>query len=327
MKIILIVTVEESQLYLLNIITQNLRSLVFDKPLLLDLVFIAKKPIEDNFLFLQNQFHQVHYSFEKKELKDLKKNSYDYLISLETTLKGLYLSRFFTAKSKVSFNRFWGSLFFNRTISRATKKNSQTIQIVDVKKLMNEMFGVTKDIYPSFFFDDEFVQKNNQMAYWIFKTSHSFELDQEKYILLDFSSSKYLIKSQLIMIAEICNRLLEPIKIKIILVSNKPNLFDEIDSLLSQDNRTNFLYTHQNHISIMSYFPLYKHALLIVTNKKRLFRFFELMQKPVYLINTKKNSIGFFFNFILNPKKEIQLMITQTVGEINYILKSLQLNK
>jgi hypothetical protein len=129
------------------------------------------------------------------------------------------------------------------------------------------------------------------------------------------------------MIAEICNRLLEPIKIKIILVSNKPNLFDEIDSLLSQDNRTNFLYTHQNHISIMSYFPLYKHALLIVTNKKRLFRFFELMQKPVYLINTKKNSIGFFFNFILNPKKEIQLMITQTVGEINYILKSLQLNK
>ena len=152
MKIILISTTEESQLYLLNTITQSLSNLVFEKPLILDLVLIAKKPIEDNFLFLQNQFHQVHYSFEKKELKGLKKNSYDYLIAQETTLKGLYLSRFFTAQSKVSFNRFWGSLFFNRIIPRVTKKNFPKLQMVDIKNLMNELFGVTKEVIPSFFF-------------------------------------------------------------------------------------------------------------------------------------------------------------------------------
>lgn len=327
MKIILISTTEESQLYLLNTITQSLSNLVFEKPLILDLVFIAKKPIEDNFLFLQNQFHQVHYSFEKKELKGLKKNSYDYLIAQETTLKGLYLSRFFTAQSKVSFNRFCGSLSFNQIIPRATKKNVPTLQKIDIKNLMNELFGVTKEVIPSFFFDDEFVQKNNQMAYWIFKTSHSFELDQEKYILLDFSSSKYLKKSQLLLIVEICNRLLETFKRKIVFVSSQPNLFDRVNSLLSPDNRTNFLYTQQRHINVMSYFPLYNHALLVVTNKKRLFRFFELMQKPVYLFISKKDSLGSYFKFIINPRKETQSRITQTVGEINYILKSLQLNK
>ena len=137
MKIILISTTEESQLYLLNTITQSLSNLVFEKPLILDLVFIAKKPIKDNFLFLQNQFHQVHYSFEKKELKGLKKNSYDYLIALETTLKGLYISRFYTAQSKVSFNRFSGSLSFNQFIPCATKKNVPTLQNFYIKNFFN----------------------------------------------------------------------------------------------------------------------------------------------------------------------------------------------
>lgn len=327
MKIILIGTTEESQLYLLNTITNSLSILIFEKPLLLDLILIAKKPIEENFLFLQNQFHQVHYSFEKKELQSLKKNSYDYLIAIETTLKGLYLSRFFTAQSKVSFNRFWGSLFFNRIIPRATKKNFSKLQMVDVKKLMNELFGVTKDINPSFFFDNEFVQKNHQMVYWIFNTSHSIELNQEKYILIDFSYPKYMKKSQLIMMMEICNHLLEPFKRKIIFVSNQPNLFHKIDLLLSPDNQNSFLYTHQRHIDVMSYFPLYKHALLVVTNKKRLFPFFELMQKPVYLFYSKKNSLRSYVNFIINPRKETQSRINQIVGEINYILKNLQLNK
>ena len=154
-----------------------------------------------------------------------------------------------------------------------------------------------------------------------------FELDQEKYILLDFSSSKYLKKSQLLLIVEICSHLLGPFKRKIVFVSSQTNLFDRMNSLLSPDNRTNFLYTQQRHINVMSYFPLYNHALLVVTNKKRLFRFFELMQKPVYLVISKKNSLGSYFNFIINPRKETQSRITQTVGEINYILKSLQLNK
>lgn len=327
MKILLVGTTEETQLYAINAITKSLSTLEFRKPLLLDLVFIAKKPINNNFIYLEKQFNGVYYSYEKNKIKLLKKNAYDFLIAFETTFKGLYLSRLFNAQKKVSFNRFWGLLSFNRIIKRTSKKNNSSLHTADLKRLMKELFGVDKEITPSFFLEEENIQKNDQMTYWIFKTSHSMDLDHEKYILLDFSSQKLLQKNQLPMIAAICDRLLEPFKGKIIFVSGQPNLFHQIELLLAPKNRTNFLYCHQSHINVLSFFPLYKHALLVVTNKMNLFHFLTLLQKPVYLFHPKKKRLNSFFSSALKTKKRVQTIINLTVGEINYMLKSLSLNK
>ena len=148
----LIGTTEETQLFTINTLIKSLGALELKKPLFLDLVLIAKKPIKNNFLFIEKQFHGVYYSFEKNKIKLLKKSTYDYLFALETTLKGLYLSRLFYAQTKVSFNRFWGSLSFNRIITRVSKKNTSTLLTADIKILMKELFGVDKEVTPSFFF-------------------------------------------------------------------------------------------------------------------------------------------------------------------------------
>ena len=327
MKILLIGTTEETQLFALNAITKSLRTLNLKKSIRFDLVFIAKKPIKNNFLYLEKQFHGVYYSYDKNKIKLLKNEAFDFLINLETTLKGLFLSRLLNAQTKVSFNRFWGSLSFNKIIMRASKKNGSILQTIDLKRLIKEVFEVDKKITHTVFFEEKIIQKNDQLVYWIFKTIHSMNLDHEKYLLLDFSSQKLLQKSQLSMIAAICNRVLESFKGKIIFVSNQPTLNTQLELLLDPKHRSNFLYTNQSHINVLSSFQLYKQALFVVTNKKNLFHLFGLLQMPVYLFHPQQKTLISFFFSTLKSKKRRQTKINLIAGEINYMLKSLLLKK
>ncbi|MBF11994.1 MAG: hypothetical protein CMC63_07345, partial [Flavobacteriaceae bacterium] len=83
---------------MLNSITNSLKNLYPKKILVVDLIFINKNHIDDNILFINKEFNNVFYS-SANELKSIKNNCYDYLIALENTLRGFYLSYIFNAKT------------------------------------------------------------------------------------------------------------------------------------------------------------------------------------------------------------------------------------
>ena len=322
MKILLISTTEESKLFMLNSITNSLKNLYPKKILVVDLIFINKNHIEDNILFINKEFNNVFYS-SGNDLKSIKNNCYDYLIALENTLWGFYLSYIFNAKTKVCFSRIRGFLFFDKFFLKSKKTKKSWPSMEEIHLMMKDIFPLNKTIKPKFYFDNEQIQKNHQMIYWIFKMNHSTELDQEKFIILDLKHLCYFKKNQINLIGDICNYLIEKFRSKIIFLSNNHKFFKEIKKTIPENNRNNFLLTNQKYIKIISFFPLYIHSILIITNKNKELSFLELIKKPVYLFNIKRLLLNSFLKTLVNSENVFKKIKIQTKGEINYILKNI----
>ena len=193
----------------------------------------------------------------------------------------------------------------------------------EIHLMMKDIFPMNKTIKPKFYFDDEQIQKNHQMIYWIFKMNHSTELDQEKFIILDLKHLCYFKKNQINLIGDICNYLIEKFRSKIIFLSNNNKFFKEIKKTIPENNRNNFLLTNQKYIKIISFFPLYIHSILVITNKNKELNFLELINKPVYLFNIKRLLLNSFLKTLVNSKNVFKKIKIQTKGEINYILKNI----
>ncbi len=193
----------------------------------------------------------------------------------------------------------------------------------EIHLMMKDIFPLNKTIKPKFYFDNEQIQKNHQMIYWIFKMNHSTELDKEKFIILDLKHLCYFKKNQINLIGDICNYLIEKFKSKIIFLSNNHKFFKEIKKTIPENNRNNFLLTNQKYIKIISFFPLYIHSILVITNKNKELSFLELINKPVYLFNIKRLLLNSFLKTLVNSENVFKKIKIQTKGEINYILKNI----
>ena len=66
------------------------------------------------------------------------------------------------------------------------KTNRTSLQFVDeIRNILKDNFSYNKILIPNFYFDNEQIQKDQQMIYWIFKMNHFTEIDKEKYIILE----------------------------------------------------------------------------------------------------------------------------------------------
>ena len=106
-------------------------------------------------------------------------------------------------------------------------------------------------------------------------------------------------------------------------MSNNHKFFKEIKKTIPENNRNNFLLTNQKYIKIISFFPLYIHSILVITNKNKELSFLELINKPVYLFNIKRLLLNSFLKTLVNSENVFKKIKIQTKGEINYILKNI----
>jgi ADP-heptose:LPS heptosyltransferase len=124
MKILLISRVDESQLYILNVLTNTLFLYFEDKVPSISLFLISETKVDDNVLFIEKKYSEVEYINRFNQLKIIKKKEYDYLISIENSLLGLAISTKVNAKLKVSFKRTFGFLVFDNLISQKKKNKN-----------------------------------------------------------------------------------------------------------------------------------------------------------------------------------------------------------
>ena len=89
MELLLISKVNESQLFILNALTNTIVSQFKEKISSISLILISNKKVEDNFLFLEKNYLEVKYIKNLNQLKQVNKDKYDYLISIENSLLGL----------------------------------------------------------------------------------------------------------------------------------------------------------------------------------------------------------------------------------------------
>jgi len=215
MKILLISSTKESKLFMLNLISNSLKNILSNKNLSLDLIFVGKNNLDDNILFLRSEFNTICCDKQNK-LSCIRKNYYDFLFSFENSLRGFYLSRIFNIKKKFFLNSY--NKFFS-------KKNKTLLPFVDeIRNILKDNFSYNKILIPNFYFDNEQIQKDHQMIYWIFKMNHFTELDKEKYIILELISYGYYNNRHIKLIAKICDYLIKNFRVKVFILSNS-NIF------------------------------------------------------------------------------------------------------
>lgn len=325
MKLLLIIKLEESQFFLLNALSNSIKSIFVDQDLSIDLFIISQKRIDDNFLFINKDYNKVLYSNNLKELIELKNISFDYLIAIENTILGCLISRLVKASTKASFKRPFGSFVFDKSVTLTQKKGAPTPTLEDLETIVKKLFNLNEKIKPKFYLENTDVRKSHEMIHWIFNTNYSLNLNQANYILLDLKAFELFKKNQIKMMTQVCNHLISKYKIKIIFISDKFDVFEKIRNSLSKTHRSNFINSKQNHKEVIPFFPIYSHAILIISNKQKNLPFLRLIDKPVYLIQTRKILLQSITKSLIKSKAVFESLTTRTIGEIDYILKSVYL--
>ena len=314
MKILLISSTKESKLFMLNLISNSLKNILSNKNLSLDLIFVGKNNLDDNILFLRSEFNTICCDKQNK-LSCIRKNYYDFLFSFENSLRGFYLSRILNIKKKFFLNSY--NKFFS-------KKNRTLLPFVDeIRNILRDNFSYNKILIPNFYFDNEQIQKDHQMIYWIFKMNHFTELDKEKYIILELINYGYYNNRHIKLIAKICNYLIKNFGVKVFILSNSNIFFNKIKKNVTENFQKKLKFNFQNNINIIPFFPFFKHSTLVITNKKNQSDFLELLKKPVYLFSLKKQLFNSLFNSSLSKKNVFKKILMRTEGELYYILKKL----
>ena len=146
------------------------------------------KKVEDNFLFLEKNYLEVKYIKNLNQLKQINKDKYDYLISIENSLLGLIISAIVKSNIKISFKRVFGSFVFNKIIP-LKKTRHNFLNLMDVSNLLKHVFSNSMEIIPKYHHENPIVIKNHEMIHWIFNTNHSIDLVNSDYVLIDIFES------------------------------------------------------------------------------------------------------------------------------------------
>ena len=316
MKLLLISKVNESQLFILNALTNALVLHFKEKISSISLILISNKKVDDNFLFLEKKYLEVKYIKKLNQLKQINKDEYDYLISIENSLFGLIISKIVDAKLKVSFKRAFGSLVFNKIIPQKKKGRHNFLNLNDVSNLLKDVFSYSIEIIPKYNYENPIVVKSHEMIHWIFNTNHSIDLVNADYVLMDIQFGNFQKINHLRMISSLCDHLIINFKLKIIFISNQPEEFEFIMNLSKKLTTENFIQSKQNLNDSMNYFPLLKHSILIITNKFNIIHFLELINKGSYLITEELKLSKIFY-----PSTYFENYSKKTIGEISYMIK------
>ncbi|MDA7777999.1 hypothetical protein N8902_01865 [Flavobacteriaceae bacterium] len=318
MEILLISRVDESQLFILNVITNTLFSYFEEKQPSISLILISDSKVDDNFLFVDKKYNEVEYIKRFNQLKKVNKKEYDYLISIERSLLGLIISAKVNAKLKVSFKRTFGFLVFGSLIDQKKKTGFKYLSLSDATNLVKDVFSCTNQLIPKYHHENPLVRKNHEMIHWIFNTNHSIDLANTNYILMDLHFGGFRRSKTLEMVGQLCDQLIRKFKLKIIFLSNQLDEFDLILNSSEKLTRENFIHNKQNLNSTIANFTLLNHSSLIVTNKLRNTPFLDLINKPYYIVKEKKVLLK-----LLYPIPYFNKLTKKTIGEISYMLKSI----
>ena len=317
MELLLISKVNESQLFILNALTNTLVSQFKEKNSSISLIFISNKKVEDNFLFLEKNYLEVKYIKNLNQLKQINKDKYDYLISIENSLLGLIISAIVKSNIKISFKRVFGSFVFNKIIP-LKKTRHNFLNLMDVSNLLKHVFSNSMEIIPKYHHENPIVIKNHEMIHWIFKTNHSIDLVNADYVLIDIEFGNFQKSNHIKMISNLCDHLINNFKLKIIFISSQVEEFEVIINLSKKLTSENFIHSKQNLKDTINYFPLLKHSILIITNKFKIIHFLELINKAYYLIKGEWKLSRLFY-----PVVYFKNYSKKTIGEINYMIKNL----
>tara|TARA_A100001011_G_scaffold61069_1_gene60974 strand:- start:1256 stop:2212 length:957 start_codon:yes stop_codon:yes gene_type:complete len=318
MELLLISKVNESQLFILNALTNTIVSQFKEKISSISLILISNKKVEDNFLFLEKNYLEVKYIKNLNQLKQVNKDKYDYLISIENSLLGLIISAIVNSNMKVSFKRVFGSFVFNIIIPQKKRARHNFLNLIDVSNLLKHVFSYSMEIIPKYHHENPIVIKNHQMIHWIFNTNHSIDLVNADYVLIDIEFSYFQKSRHIKMISNLCDHLINNFKLKIIFISSQVEEFEVIINLSKKLTSENFIHSKQNLKDTINYFPLIKHSILIITNKFKIIHFLELINKAYYLIKGKWKLSRLFY-----PVIYFKNYSKKTIGEINYMIKNL----
>ena len=317
MELLLISKVNESQLFILNALTNTIVSQFKEKISSISLILISNKKVEDNFLFLEKNYLEVKYIKNLNQLKQINKDKYDYLISIENSLLGLIISAIVNSNIKISFKRVFGSFVFNKIIP-LKKTRHNFLNLMDVSNLLKHIFSCSMEIIPKYHHENQIVIKNHEMIHWIFNTNHSIDLVNADYILIDIEFVNFQKSNHIKMISNLCDHLINNFKLKIIFISSQVEEFEVIIKLSKKLTSENFIHSKQNLKDTINYFPLLKHSILIITNKFKIIHFLELINKAYYLIKGEWKLSRLFY-----PVIYFKNYSKKTIGEINYMIKNL----
>jgi ADP-heptose:LPS heptosyltransferase len=317
MELLLISKVNESQLFILNALTNTIVSQFKEKILSISLILISNKKVEDNFLFLEKNYLEVKYIKNLNQLKQINKNKYDYLISIENSLLGLMISAIVNSNIKITFKRVFGSFVFNKTIP-LKKTRYNFLNLMDVSNLLKHVFSNSMEIIPKYHHENPIVIKNHEMIHWIFNTNHSIDLVNTDYVLIDIEFGNFQKSNHIKMISNLCDHLINNFKLKIIFISSQVEEFEVIINFSKKLTNENFIHSKQNLKDTINYFPLLKHSILIITNKFKVIHFLELINKAYYLIKGEWKLSRVFY-----PVIYFKNYSKKTIGEINYMIKNL----
>jgi ADP-heptose:LPS heptosyltransferase len=317
MELLLISKVNESQLFILNALTNTIVTQFKEKILSISLILISNKKVEDNFLFLEKNYLEVKYIKNLNQLKQINKNKYDYLISIENSLLGLMISAIVNSNIKITFKRVFGSFVFNKTIP-LKKTRYNFLNLMDVSNLLKHVFSNSMEIIPKYHHENPIVIKNHEMIHWIFNTNHSIDLVNTDYVLIDIEFGNFQKSNHIKMISNLCDHLINNFKLKIIFISSQVEEFEVIINFSKKLTNENFIHSKQNLKDTINYFPLLKHSILIITNKFKVIHFLELINKAYYLIKGEWKLSRVFY-----PVIYFKNYSKKTIGEINYMIKNL----
>lgn len=318
MKLLLISKVNESQLFILNALTNSLLSQFKKKISSISLILISNKKVDDNFLFLEKKYLEVKYIKKLNQLKQINKDEYDYLFSIENSLLGLIIGAIVKSTLKVSFKRVFGSLVFNKIIPQKKKARHNFLNLIDVSNLLRHVFSYSIEIIPEYHHENPIVIKNHEMIHWIFNTNHSIDLVNSDYVLLDIKFGNFQKSNHLEMISNLCDHLINNFKLKIIFTSNQLEEFEVIMNSSEKLTNENFIHSKQNLNDTINYFPLFKNSILIITNNFKIIHFLELINKASYLVRGEWKVSKLFY-----PIAYFKNYSKKTIGEISYMIKSL----
>lgn len=317
MKLLLIGKSEASQLFILNALSNALKSLFKGQDLSLKLILISHLKIDENFLFIENTYSEIQYLDRLSQLKKINIESYDYLISIEDSLLGLIASKKINAASKISFKRTLGSFIFTKIVHQAQKRKIHFLSLEDLSNLVVSIFSHSMEIKPKFHLENELVRKNHEMIHWIFNTNYAVDLTNANYVLIDFNFSSLYKNWQLELITNLSEQLIEKFKLKIIFASHHTEDYNQIISSGKILTKESFINSKQKSINVVTHFPLFNHSDLIITNRFENISILELLNKPFYLIKDK-NTVSKLFT----TKTFFKKLKNKTISEVIYMLKS-----
>ena len=318
MKLLLIGKSEASQLFILNALSNALKSLFKGQDLNLKLILISHLKIDENFLFIESTYSEIQYLDRLSQLKKIKIESYDYLISIEDSFLGLIASKKINAAYKISFKRTLGSFIFNKIVRQVQKRKIHFLSLEDLSNLVLSIFSHSIEIKPKFHLENMLVRKNHEMIHWIYNTNYAVDLTNVNYVLIDFNFSTLNKNWQLDLITNLSEQLIEKFKLKIIFATHHAEDYNQIISSGKILTKESFINSKQKSINVVTHFPLFNHSDLIITNRFENISILKLLNKPFYLIKDK-NTVRKLFTTKTFYKKLKKI----TIGEVSYMLKSI----